>query len=227
MNSSRFIHSGWLSGNYLLDGSENNDAFMSAPGQDVLLDSIEEFSVQTNHFSAEYGRNSGFTANIVTKAGTNHFHGSLYDYIRNSALAANTYDNNAHGFLRPVFNRHQFGGTLGGPIRHQKLFFFASVEPIIIRSSTTNTFFVPTPQLLAISAPGTRAIFQAYPLPADLSTTNMQSRKVCPFGSTCDSQTEAGFVTVPAFAFTSRAARRMQALALRGTRFWPLAAEIG
>ena len=193
------------SGNYLLDGSENNDAFMSAPGQDVLLDSIEEFSVQTNHFSAEYGRNSGFTANIVTKAGTNHFHGSLYDYIRNSALAANTYDNNAHGFLRPVFNRHQFGGTLGGPIRHQKLFFFASVEPIIIRSSTTNTFFVPTPQLLAISAPGTRAIFQAYPLPADLSTTNVQSRKVCPFGSTCDSQTEAGFVTVPAFAFTSRA----------------------
>jgi hypothetical protein len=192
------------SGNYLLDGSENNDAFMSAPGQDVPLDSIEEFSVQTNHFSAEYGRNSGFIANVVTKAGTNHFHGSLYDYIRNSALAANSYDNNAHGFPRPVFNRHQFGGTLGGPIRHGKVFFFASVEPILIRSSTTNTFFVPTPQLLAISAPGTRAIFQAYPLPKDLSSTNVQLRQVCPFGSNCDSQTKAGFVTVPAFAFTAR-----------------------
>ena len=119
------------SANYLLDGSENNDTFMSAPAQDVPLDSIEEFSVQTNHYCAEYGRNSGFIANIVTKAGTNHFHGSLYDYIRNSALAANTYDNNAHGFPRPVFNRHQFGGTLGGPIRHRKLFFFASVEPIL------------------------------------------------------------------------------------------------
>jgi hypothetical protein len=177
---------------------------MSAPAQDVPLDSIEEFNVQTNHFSAEYGRNSGFIANIVTKAGTNHFHGSLFDYIRNSALATNTYDNNAHGFPRPVFNRHQFGGTLGGPIRKQRLFFFAAVEPIIVRSSTTNTFFVPTPQLLAISAPGTQAIFQAYPLPADLSSTNVQSRTVCPFGSTCDSQTEAGFVTVPAFAFTSR-----------------------
>src|SRR5439155_19206346 len=136
------------SANYLLDGSENNDTLMSAPAQNVPLDSIEEFNIQTNHFSAEYGRNSGFIANIVTKAGTNHFHGSFYDYIRNSALAANMYDNNAHGFPRPVFNRHQFGGTLGGPIRHGKLFFFASVEPIIVRSSTTNTFFVPTPQLL-------------------------------------------------------------------------------
>jgi hypothetical protein len=193
------------SGNYLLDGSENNDTFMSAPGQDVPLDSIEEFSVQTNHFSAEYGRNSGFIANVVTKGGTNHFHGTLYDYIRNSALAANSYDNNAHGFSRPVFNRHQFGGTIGGPIRHGKLFFFASVEPILIRSSTTNTFFVPTPQLLAISSPGTQAIFQAYPLPKDLPSTNVQLRQVCPFGSTCDQQTKAGFVTLPAFAFLSRA----------------------
>jgi outer membrane receptor protein involved in Fe transport len=193
------------SANYLLNGAENNDAFMSAPAQDVPLDSIEEFSVQTNHFSAEYGRNSGFIANVVTKAGTDRFHGSLYDYIRNSALAANPYDNNAHGFPRPVFNRHQFGGTVGGPIRHGKLFFFASAEPIIVRSSTTNAFFVPTPQLLAISAPGTQAIFQVYPLPADLSSTNVQLRGVCPFGSTCNSQTNAGFVTLPAFAFTSRA----------------------
>jgi hypothetical protein len=193
------------SGNYLLDGAENNDAFMSAPAQDVPLDSIEEFSVQTNHYSAEYGRNSGFIANIVTKAGTNHFHGTLYDYIRNSALAANTYDNNAHGFPRPVFNRHQFGGTLGGPIRHGKVFFFASLEPILVRSSTTNTFFVPTPQLLAISSPGTQAIFKAYPLPADLSSSNVQVRELCPFASTCDPQTKAGFITVPAFAFTARA----------------------
>ena len=177
---------------------------MSAPAQDVPLDSIEEFSVQTNHFSAEYGRNSGFIANIVTKAGTNHFHGSLYDYIRNSALAANTYDNNARGFPRPVFNRHQFGGTLGGPLRQKKLFFFVSGEPIRVRSTTTNIFYVPTPQLLAISAPGTQAIFQRFPLPKDLSSTDVQSHTVCPFGSTCDSQTKAGFMTLPAFAFTSR-----------------------
>src|SRR6185437_3316477 len=153
------------SANYLLDGSENNDTFMSAPAQDVPLDSIQEFSVQTNYYDAEYGRNSGFTANIITKSGTNEFHGSVYDYVRNSALAANTYDNTAHGFPRPIFNRHQFGGALGGPIRQNKVYFFGSVEPIRVRSSTTETFYVPTLQLLEKSAPGTQAIFRAYPLP--------------------------------------------------------------
>jgi hypothetical protein len=192
------------SANYLLDGSENNDTLMSAPGQNIPLDAIEEFSVQTNHYSAEYGRNSGFTANIVTKAGTNHFHGSLHDYVRNSALSGNTYNNNANGFPRPVFNRHQFGGTLGGPIRQGKLFFFASVEPILVRSSTTTSFFVPTPQLLSISAPGTQAIFQRFPLPGDLSPTNVRNATVCPFGASCNLGTSAGLVTVPAFASTSR-----------------------
>jgi hypothetical protein len=192
------------SASYLLDGGEDNDAFMSAPAQDVPLDSIEEFTVQTNHYSAEYGRNSGFTANIITKAGTNKVHGSLYDYIRNSGLAANTYDGNAHGFPRPTFNRHQFGGTLGGPIRHGDLFFFASVEPVRVRSTTTNSFFVPTPQLLAISAPGTQAIFQRFPLPRDLSTANVQTLSLCPFGAACNPQTQAGFITLPAFAFTTR-----------------------
>ena len=192
------------SANYLLDGSENNDTFMSAPAQDVPLDSVEEFNVQTSHYSAEYGRNSGFTANIVTKAGSNKFHGSLYDYIRNSALAANTYQNDAQGFPRPVFNRHQFGGALGGPVEQGKLFFFASLEPIRARSSTTNGFFVPTPQLLAISAPGTQAIFKTFPLPKVLSATNVEERPLCPFGVMCNPQTQAGYVTIPTFAFTSR-----------------------
>jgi hypothetical protein len=190
------------SANYLLDGGENNDAFMSAPAQDVPLDSIEEFSVQTNHFNAEYGRNSAFIANIVTKSGTNSYHGSAYEYIRNSALAANTYENNSQGLPRSVFDRNQFGGTLGGPILHEKLFFFASVEPIIVRSTTTNLFYVPTPELLAISAPGTKAIFDRFPLPSTLSTTDVLQRKVCPSGADCD--TGAGFVTLPAFARTSR-----------------------
>jgi hypothetical protein len=190
------------SGNYLLDGGENNDAFMSAPAQDVPLDSIEEFNVQTNHFSAEFGRNSGFIANIVTKSGTNTLHGSVYDYIRNSAFAANTYENNAQGLPRAVFNRNQFGGTLGGPILRQKLFFFGSVEPILVRSSTSNLFYVPTPQLLAISAPGTRAIFNRFPLPNTVSTTDVLTRQVCPYGADCE--TGAGLLTLPAFARTLR-----------------------
>ena len=80
------------SANYLLDGAEDNEIMMSAPAMDVSLDSIQEFNVQANNFSAEFGRNSGFTANIVTKSGSNEFHGSIYDYVRNSAFAANTFD---------------------------------------------------------------------------------------------------------------------------------------
>jgi len=190
------------SANYLLDGGENNDAFMSAPAMDVPLDSIEEFSVQTNHFSAEYGRNSSFVANIVTKSGTNNLHGSLYDYLRNSALAANSFDNNAHQLPRPEFSRNQFGGTLGGPIRRTKLFFFASIEPILVRSSGPNQFYVPTPQLLAISAPGTQSIFERYPVPSDLSPTDVLQGKVCPFGLDCSSG--GGYITLPAFALSTR-----------------------
>src|SRR4051794_4843665 len=99
-----------ITANFLLDGSENNDAYWSGPGVQVPLDAIQELGVQTSHYSAEYGRNAGLITNVVTKSGTNSFHGSLYDYIRNSFFAANTYENNALGFPRPVFNRHQFGG---------------------------------------------------------------------------------------------------------------------
>lgn len=192
------------SANYLLDGAEDNDVFMSAPAMDVPLDSIQEFNIQTNHFSAEYGRNSGFTANIVTKSGTKDFHGSFYDYLRNSVLAANTFDNNAHSLPRAVFNRHQFGGTAGGPLRKGKLFFFASAEGIVVRSHGPTSFFVPTPQLLAISAPGTQAIFTRFPPPKNLSSTDVRTEILCPSGVSCNEQTGSGLVTIPAFAFTAR-----------------------
>lgn len=192
------------SANYLLDGAENNDTFMSAPALDVPLDSIQEFKIQTSHYGAEFGRNSGYTANILTKSGTNDVHGSLYDYFRNSALAANTFESNALNFPRPVFNRNQFGGSSGGPIRREKFFYFVSLETILVRSSGWNPFYVPTQKLLAISSPGTRAIFERFPLPSDLSPTNVKREPLCPYGTTCDPLTGAGFVTIPAFALTSR-----------------------
>jgi hypothetical protein len=192
------------SGNYILDGGENNDTFIAGPAQMVPLDAVQEYRLQTSNYTAEYGRGAGFIANVVTKSGTEQFHGSLYDFIRNSVFAANTFNNNANGLARPLFNRHQFGGTLGGPLLKRQLFFFASLEPIRVRSRGPNTFFVPTPELLAISSPGTQAILQMYPLPPNLSTTNVLTRTVCPFDAACDSQTGAGFVTLPAFAFTSR-----------------------
>jgi Carboxypeptidase regulatory-like domain/TonB dependent receptor len=192
------------SANYVLDGAESNDIFMSAPAMDIPLDAIQEFNIQTNHFSAEYGRNSGFTANIVTKSGGKDVHGTLYDYVRNSALAANSFGNNANGLPRPVFNRNQFGGTLGGPVVRSKLFFFASTEGIVVRSSGSNLFYVPTPELLAISSPGTQAIFERFPLPTNLSLTDVRREPICPFGVSCDDQSGAGIVTIPAFTLTSR-----------------------
>ena len=212
--------------NYLLDGAENNEILMSAPAMDVPLDSIQEFKVQTNHFSAEYGRNSGFTANITTKSGTNTLHGSLYEYVRNSAFAANSFDNNAHSLQRPVFNRHQFGGTVGGPVRQGKLFFFVSTEAIRVRSSGPDKFFVPTPQLLAISSPGTQAIFERFPLPKNLSTTNVRNELVCPYGRNCD-PTSGGLISLPAFAFTSRIGPQDFGAGPRRTLFWRRAVSIG
>src|SRR6185503_796786 len=192
------------SGSFLLDGSENNDAYNSGPGQIVPLDVVEEYRLMTHNFTAEYGRNTGFIANVVTKSGTNDFHGAAYYFNRNSALAANTYENNARGIPRPVFNRHQLGGAVGGPILRDKLFFYAAVEPILVRSSATLSYYVPTPQLLAVSSAGTNAMFRRFPVPSNLSQTDVSIRTVCPFGRFCGSTINSGFVTIPAFASTTR-----------------------
>ena len=81
----------------LLDGGENVDLFTATVGQSVPLDTVQEFSVLTNNFTAEYGRAGGGVVNVATKSGTNNFHGSLYEFNRLSALAANTYNNDANG----------------------------------------------------------------------------------------------------------------------------------
>jgi hypothetical protein len=192
------------SGSFLLDGSDNNEAYNTGPGQIVPLDSVQEYRLLTNNYTAEYGRNVGFVANVVTKSGANELHGTAYYFNRNSRLAANTFENNARGISRPVFNRHQLGGSAGGAIIKDKLFFFTALEPILVRSSGTLSYYVPTPDLLAISSAGTNAIFHDFPVPTALSTTDVSIRTVCPFGRGCGSKISTGFVTIPAFASTLR-----------------------
>ncbi len=197
------------SGNYLLDGGQNVNNFIATPGQLIPLDAVQEYRLQTNNFSAEFGRGAGFVANVVTRRGANEWHGSLYEFNRNSVFAANTPDNNAQGrdaagreiAPRPVFNRNQFGGALGGPMKKDKMFFFASVESILVRSVAATTFQVPTPELVAISSPGTQELFRRFPPPSGLSTTNVQIRTLCPFGVNCAA---GGQVTIPAFAGYTR-----------------------
>ncbi len=154
------------SSNFVLDGGENNDTFVSAPGQNVPLDAIQEFRVQTNNYTAEFGRGAGFVANVVTKSGSNQFHGSAYEFNRNSALAANDSFNNANGFAKEFFNRNQFGFSAGGPVIKDKTFFFGSAEWLKVRSSVNTGFFVPTPQLLALTSPAARSIFNTFAAPA-------------------------------------------------------------
>lgn len=192
------------SASFLLDGSDNNEPFQTGPAQTVPLDAVQEYTILTNSLAAEYGRNSGFIANLVTKSGSNEFHGTAYDFVRNSALAANTFQNNANQLPKASFNRHQFGGAVGGPIGRDRLFFHSAFESIRVRSSAPVSFFVPTGELIALSSPGTQAIFRRFPIPTDLSKTNVRNRLICPFGRACDAETGNGFESVPALAFVSR-----------------------
>lgn len=148
--------------NVLLDGSDNNDTFTATVGQAVPLDSIQEFSVVTSSFTAEYGRASGGVVNVATKSGTNNFHGTVYEFNRLSKLASNDFNSNANNAPRGVFTRNQFGYSVGGPIIKDKLFFFSSTEWTRVRSSTTNIAVVPTPQLIAAASPATQAFFNAF-----------------------------------------------------------------
>lgn len=91
-------------------------------------DAIQEFIVQTSTYDASYGRNAGGSVEAVTKSGTNEFHGNVYEFFRNEKLNANDFFLNAAGRPRPVLRRNQFGGTIGGPILREKLFFFGSYQ---------------------------------------------------------------------------------------------------
>ena len=148
--------------NILLDGAANNDEFQADVGQEIPLDSVQEFSVITNNFSAQYGRATGGIVNAITKSGANNFAGSVYEYFRNDALATNTPDNRANNIEKGKFTRHQPGYSIGGPVVRDKLFFFSGFEYIRVRSIDTELSWIPTPELLAATAAATRNFFNTY-----------------------------------------------------------------
>ncbi len=129
------------SNNYSVNGGEGNDQFANLPAIQPSPDSIEEFRVLSNTFDAEYGRNSGSVINVVTKSGTNSFHGSVYEFFRNKALNAKGY----YDVVKPDFKQNDFGGTLGGPLRKDKTFFFVSEEEHhIVRGISSQPVTLPT-----------------------------------------------------------------------------------
>jgi hypothetical protein len=127
------------SNNFTVNGGDANDQFVNLPTVQPTPDSIQEFRVLTNTFDAEYGRNSGSVVNVVTKSGTNALHGDVYEFFRNTVLNARNYFES----VRPQFQQNQFGGTIGGPIKKDQTFFFASYEGRRVRQPTT--FPVVTP----------------------------------------------------------------------------------
>ena len=118
--------------NYRLDGITINDYAMAGPG-DVIgivlgVDAIQEFQVLTGGFPSEYGRATGGVVNGITRSGTNHFHGAVYEFLRNSALDSNDYFSRAAATKKPPFKRNQFGASAGAPILKDRLFVFADYE---------------------------------------------------------------------------------------------------
>lgn len=154
----------------LLDGNQNVSLFGAGVGQAVPLDSVQEYKVITSSFSAQYGRAAGGIVNVATKSGTNQYHGSLYEFNRISALAANTYQEDADAAIGQPdppdhFTRNQFGYAVGGPVlprTRDKLFFFSSTEWTRVRSSGAQFANVLTPQFLALTAPATQTYFQTF-----------------------------------------------------------------
>ena len=139
-----------LQNNFLLDGVDNNSnlgdvlngtAFVIQPS----VDAIAEFKVQTNAYSAEFGRGNGAILNAIIKSGTNQFHGDLYEFLRNEKLdARNAFD----AFGRQPYKQNQFGFTLGGPFIKDRTFFFGDYEGLRIRQALPQLVLVPTPAMI-------------------------------------------------------------------------------
>lgn len=131
---------------YMLDGGTHNDPINNLGLPLPFPDALQEFKVETSALPAQYGQHGSGAVNVVTKSGTNDFHGNLFEFVRNGAF-------NARDFFAPVrdsLKRNQFGGTIGGPIVHNKLFFFGGTQFTIQRSApVTGTNYIPTPAMLA------------------------------------------------------------------------------
>ena len=141
---------------YLLDGAWDTDPEWGAVDYVPSVDAVGEFKVQNNSFTAQYGWSTGNVVNVVTKSGTNKFHGDIYEFYRNSALDANLWFNNYNNLKKQDFNRHQVGASAGGPLyipglykQTEKTFIFGLYEHLQLATPAVATFTVPDANFLA------------------------------------------------------------------------------
>ncbi|MBC8166224.1 MAG: TonB-dependent receptor, partial [Bryobacteraceae bacterium] len=155
--------------NLLLDGvdmsfGENHALGTGAAGaggngtliNTISVEAIQEFKAIGSAFSAEYGRSTGGILNVTTKSGTNKFHGTLYHFLRNDKLDANSFFNNRANLRKAPLRLNQYGGNLGGPIRRDRMFFFFNYEGATLRQGQSIVTNVPTPLLLQRVSPTIR-----------------------------------------------------------------------
>ncbi|MFQ5738301.1 MAG: carboxypeptidase regulatory-like domain-containing protein [Acidobacteriota bacterium] len=160
--------------NYLMDGTDNNYVGIGGiPTVTPQVDIIDEFRVQTNNFSAEYGRNAGAIINVLTKSGTNQIHGTIYEFHRNDALDAREFFD---GSDKAPLVQHTFGYTVGGPVVKDKLFFFTGYEGFRESSGEPARFRAETQQLVDFvnaTRPNSiaAALFNRFPLVGGTPTT--------------------------------------------------------
>ena len=131
------------SNNFLLDGVDNNDPYISGYVVEPPVDSVQEFKMVTSSYDAEYGRSGAGQINIITRRGTNDFHATAYEYLRNKVLDSRNYFDGA-GFIKAPYIRNQFGAGAGGPLRKDKTFFFANTDFFRRREGASQQAVVPT-----------------------------------------------------------------------------------
>ena len=170
--------------NWLLDGLDNNERSIGTVIVKPSIDSIEEIKVDTNLYSAAVGRVGGGVINMTTRAGTNQFHGTAYEFLRNQITDAKSFFNNPQAGnplagVKPPYHQNQFGGSFGGPIVKDKMFFFADLEELRTIQGLTQVVAIPsaceltgTGCPIASSAPGPGNFSDLLPNIAQNCTTN-------------------------------------------------------
>ncbi len=152
----------------------------------VSVDAMQEYKIQTSNFDPEYGRTPGAQLSIETRSGTNAFHGTVFEYLRNDVFDANNWYNNNADLARPAEKQNDFGGVVGGPLWRNKLFFFFSYEGLRLRVPESRSDTVPSTSLRASADSVVAPLLNAYPLPTHSTALP---------GNDADGDTKAIFAT--------------------------------
>jgi len=158
-----------------LGGALGSFSVLGGTNSLVSVDAMQEFRIQTSTYAPEFGRTPGAQVSIVTRSGTNQLHGSFFDYFRNDILDANDWFADYAGLPKPEERQNDFGGTIGGPVRKNRTFFFFSYEGLRLRLPQVTLDTVPDLAARESAIPAMQPYLQAYPLPTPGGTDNLST----------------------------------------------------